>query len=334
MSIANGATLVMHIKSISIIVLMGFSAICFSDEQISFLSHQEKLNSKLCDTLVSCRKGSTKGQCLTHMNALSQANPNNKKIKVYQNASNHCLSSLANITCQNALEKSINGPCALKSLQTESAEAEPVTIKDEKALPKLSQKPKEPVLKINKVEHTVKKPQVSIEPAKPKVVLKAPKLVSEAQAKPEPKVVQKPAEKIKPLSLPEESQPIFNKKLGVGDKAKVEFNNQWYPAIVLQTKVANKHRFYQIKFIQSGIEAWVAPNRIMSFHRSKAKNVVGNAPYQGHFSLGKKVRAEYDGKWYPAVLLEKKKFLDSTTYKIQYKTNGIIEWVAENRIKD
>ncbi len=52
--------------------------------------------------------------------------------------------------------------------------------------------------------------------------------------------------------------------LAVGQEVSVEYDGQWYPASLRSVNQVFGVNAYEIKFTQSGIAAWVAPNRIRS----------------------------------------------------------------------
>jgi|GEM_PF-3282880 len=83
-------------------------------ETITAMDHQKAVNRAICEKLVTCKPGKTVDQCAADFNKMSAMNPS-LNTRMYSAAkSQACVTSLkgAGMTCDNALDKSVSGPCA------------------------------------------------------------------------------------------------------------------------------------------------------------------------------------------------------------------------------
>lgn len=86
------------------------------ENQISYLDHKKKMNAIICEKMVICKQNLTATECLTTMNQMAEANQNNATIFIENAASQKCVDSLKEATCENVMGMSIIGPCSLKEL--------------------------------------------------------------------------------------------------------------------------------------------------------------------------------------------------------------------------
>lgn len=118
-----------------------------------------------------------------------------------------------------------------------------------------------------------------------------------------------------------------------GKEILVELNNQWYPATIAEEKENLGVKAYRVTYSGSGGQEWVAPNRVL-LDTKASKPIVGETKkLPATISPGAAIRIEYNGGWYPGKLGEVSALAGTPIYKVTYEQSGLIEWVAENRLK-
>lgn len=104
----------------------------------------------------------------------------------------------------------------------------------------------------------------------------------------------------------------------VGERLLVESEGEWWRAVVLEAN-AEQVRVHYVGW-DAKYDEWVGPARVKPFAWPAAR------------PKGQKVQVEWDGKWYPAVVLEERLGL----HKVHYDghEDAWDEWVSADRIRD
>jgi hypothetical protein len=88
-------------------------------DTITALDHLKAVNKVMCEKAVKAKPGKTQAQCEKELNGLSEMNPANKTTIYSLAKSQACVKAMQakDVTVDNMMEKSIDGPCAADKLK-------------------------------------------------------------------------------------------------------------------------------------------------------------------------------------------------------------------------
>ena len=85
--------------------------------EINMLAHLKNMNKIICEAMATESPEKTVADCVDQLNTLSEMNPENNEIKIYEASAKKCVDYLKTVQGSDIIIQSTSGPCALTALQ-------------------------------------------------------------------------------------------------------------------------------------------------------------------------------------------------------------------------